>query len=495
MKQQTKPMHGQVIYLATTSLETRFGVFRADVFQDLHSKEYCIALSAGSLKSKAPLLARIHSSCLTSETLRGLDSDDIQQLELALKLIAGKKRGILYYLIQEGRGIGFTAKARDRMLVQYYKNLSSHDAFKLCGLKDDYRLYDVVHAINVILGIEAPLQLLTNSPHKLAAITAAGISVAGTQGLEVQAYHQAAGYLDSKRSKGHTLSTASKKSALTSNPYRYLFEAPAPHQPFLPYQVEGASRFIHTASYNFPIKPVGGDVILSKKTLERLLDDLKKVDTPQLYISHVTPLPYDRFRAHLDRSALKSRLQKKNSSLAKAMLSIPYWFTLHAYYDVALGQDFILLEYGNVHAHASPLVRIQSESLFNRFPLEDVENRDKFKKSLLEIVQAGAGIILLLQHDGRGAGFGIFALEQMMVESGVAKDSNEAYKLLGLSYDSRDYYGAALLIGHRLKRRTKHHGPSIDLLVSSAESLARKPESLKAFVDAGIVIGGIRFLE
>jgi 3,4-dihydroxy 2-butanone 4-phosphate synthase/GTP cyclohydrolase II len=495
MKDQIKPMYGQVMYLSTSSLETRFGIFRADVFQDLHSKEYCIALSIGSLQSGSPLLARIHSSCLTSETLRGLDSDDIQQLELALKLIAQKKRGILYYLIQEGRGIGFTAKARDRMLVQFYKNMSSHDAFKLCGLKDDYRLYDVVHSINTILGINAPLTLLTNSPHKIAAISGAGIKVLNTQSLEVQAYHQSAGYLNSKRKKGHKLQI-DKKESIRKEPYKYLYQLTTPHQPFLPYQVAGASRFIHTATYNFPIKPVGGEIIISKSVLEKLIQELKKIDSPQLYLSNVSPLSNNRFKAHLDRTAVKTRLQEKNPVLAKAMLSIPYWFVLHAYYDVASGEDFIILEYGDIHKQGTPLVRIQSESLFNRFPLEDMGNRDKFKKSLLEIVQHGSGIILLLQHDGRGAGFGILALEKMMVESGVAKNSNEAYSKLGLSYDSRDYHGAALLIRHRLlQKKQKNYSPSIKLLVSNAQSLSRKPESLKAFDEVGITVDRIEFLE
>ena len=479
-----KPVYGQILYLASCDIESRYGRFKAHVFQNLHSKDYCIALCQGAITTKQEVTSRIHSSCITSETLRGLDSDDIQQLELALSIIGKKKRGILYYLIQEGRGVGFTAKARDRMLVQSVKNLSSHDAFKLCGLHDDYRIYDSVSSINHLLGVQAALHLLTNSPHKVQSIRNAGIKVAGTSSLLVQPYSHSLGYLKSKAAKGHTLSKGIEQKSLHN--FDYISIAPKPITPFTPYAIDGAERFIHTASYLFPIKPVHGALILNKSQLQKLTSDLQKICKNRKTFS-VLAHEADRYVVQLNRTIVRSSLQ----SSANALLSVPYWFTLHAYYDVASGEDVILLEYGDCKkSKTTPLVRVHSESLFNRFPLEDVENRDKYKKSIFEIVRHGAGIVLLLQNDGRGAGFGIFALEKMLLEQRQAVNSSQAYKQLGISYDVRDYHGAALLIKNHL-RRVK---PRVTLLTSSKKSLTLKPESVTSLQHAGITVEDIIFL-
>jgi 3,4-dihydroxy 2-butanone 4-phosphate synthase/GTP cyclohydrolase II len=73
----------------------------------------------GDLKGNDPLYIRMHSSCITSECLRSTDCDCVEQLEGALQKISQKGSGILFYLMQEGRGSGYVAKSRDRMLVQY----------------------------------------------------------------------------------------------------------------------------------------------------------------------------------------------------------------------------------------------------------------------------------------------------------------------------------------------------------------------------------------
>jgi 3,4-dihydroxy 2-butanone 4-phosphate synthase/GTP cyclohydrolase II len=62
----------------------------------------------------------MHSSCITSETLGSMDCDCVQQMNEAFKKIAEKKSGILFYLIQEGRGCGYVGKSRACMIVQYH---------------------------------------------------------------------------------------------------------------------------------------------------------------------------------------------------------------------------------------------------------------------------------------------------------------------------------------------------------------------------------------
>ena len=173
-----RAVHGTTLFVASCSVETRFGVFQAHVFQDLIHKGYIIALAHGNLHAKT-LYTRIHSSCVTSETLRGCDCDCVQQLEGALEVISKRHHGILFYLMQEGRGVGYVAKARDRMLVQASGDrISTFQAYAAMGLKKDYRNYEDVSHICHLLGLtKTKWVLLTNNPDKISAMSAAGLKL------------------------------------------------------------------------------------------------------------------------------------------------------------------------------------------------------------------------------------------------------------------------------------------------------------------------------
>lgn len=47
----------------------------------------------------------------------------------------------------------------------------------------------------------------------------------------------------------------------------------------------------------------------------------------------------------------------------------PNWFQINVHYDIVTNQDYLLLKYGNPENNQVPIVRIHSESLFNRFPV------------------------------------------------------------------------------------------------------------------------------
>ena len=62
------------------------------------------------------------------------------------------------------------------------------------------------------------------------------------------------------------------------------------------------------------------------------------------------------------------------------ILCKPHWFKAHVYYDIITHQDLIVLQYGNIDKNNSPIVRIQSESILDRFPLKVKINKTKYKK-------------------------------------------------------------------------------------------------------------------
>ena len=138
-------IYGTTLYIGTQKLEMLYGFFITMVFQDLITNKYIIALineNTYKLSNKdiEILYVRIHSSCVTSEMFESQDCDCVQQLEKALEIIS-EKGGILFYLIQEGRGCGYIGKARACQMVQYHeyhdKNFSTFDAYKNLGMKNN----------------------------------------------------------------------------------------------------------------------------------------------------------------------------------------------------------------------------------------------------------------------------------------------------------------------------------------------------------------------
>jgi len=225
-------------------LETAHGPFEARVLRDAGRGEPCVALARGDVAGPAPLVARVHSSCITSESFGACDCDCAVQLDAALAEIAREGRGIVFYLLQEGRGAGFVAKARDRMLVQASRHrLTTFEAFAHMGLARDLRRYESVRAACDALGIGAPLALLTNNPEKIEALAAAGVRIAEARELAHEPHAWNRHYLASKSRSGHRL-------VETAGPHA---ELPASVEPFEPRPAAGAPSWRELAAYLLPV--------------------------------------------------------------------------------------------------------------------------------------------------------------------------------------------------------------------------------------------------
>ena len=159
-----------------------------------------VALVMGDVAG-AGVLTRVHSSCFTGEVLGSLRCDCRAQLDAALARIARDGRGVLVYLVQEGRGIGLGNKVRAYQLQDEGKD--TVEANLALGFDADLRSYEIAAGILRDLGV-ASVRLMTNNPAKQSGLIHAGVIVDALEAHWVGASEHNAEYLAAKRVKlGH----------------------------------------------------------------------------------------------------------------------------------------------------------------------------------------------------------------------------------------------------------------------------------------------------
>lgn len=147
------------------------------------------------------VLTRVHSSCFTGEVLGSLRCDCGAQLDAALARIGAEGRGVLVYLVQEGRGIGLGNKVRAYQLQD--EGHDTVDANLALGFGADHRSYDLAAGILRDLGV-ASVRLMTNNPQKIAGLESAGVVVGAHESHWVGSTSHSEGYLSVKKTRlGH----------------------------------------------------------------------------------------------------------------------------------------------------------------------------------------------------------------------------------------------------------------------------------------------------
>lgn len=187
----------------STRLPTMFGEFSLHVYEEVHKRKQHLALTMGKVRGAKDVLVRVHSSCITGDTLFSMRCDCGQQLAAALRRIAKEKRGVLLYLSQEGRGIGLVKKLQAYVLQD--QGLDTVEANVALGFKPDLRDYGIGAQILSDLGLTT-IRLLTNNPRKLVGLGGFGLKVVGRAPIQVPPNVHSERYLNVKKKKlGHLL--------------------------------------------------------------------------------------------------------------------------------------------------------------------------------------------------------------------------------------------------------------------------------------------------
>ena len=189
--------------METVKLPTDRGDFMLTAYRQKNNNRYHIALHKGKWSKDEHILVRVHSSCITGDIFGSCRCDCGEQLELAMQTVEKEGKGIILYMNQEGRGIGFLNKIKAYKLQE--EGYDTVQANEKLGFKPDERDYgigaQILHDLNV-----SNLRLMTNNPKKRAGLIGYGLKIVENVALEIETNQHNSFYLKTKKDKmGHDL--------------------------------------------------------------------------------------------------------------------------------------------------------------------------------------------------------------------------------------------------------------------------------------------------
>jgi GTP cyclohydrolase II len=200
-REMTGPACVRVV--AVAELPTRAGEFQIVAFETPDGQLDHAALVRGDITDQHDVAVRLHSECLTGDAFGSLRCDCRDQLEFALHDLSKLERGVILYLRQEGRGIGFANKVKAYQLQEV--GYDTNEANELLGFRVDERDFAVAAHMLASLRVKS-IRLMSNNPKKIEDLREHGVDVRGRIPVVIPPNPHNRRYLETKRAKsGHLL--------------------------------------------------------------------------------------------------------------------------------------------------------------------------------------------------------------------------------------------------------------------------------------------------
>ncbi len=184
-------------------MPTKYGSFNLIPYRQLSDGLEHSALIKGAWTADEPVLVRVHSSCITGDIFGSQRCDCGDQLHKAMEMIENEGKGVVVYMNQEGRGIGFFNKIKTYKLQE--EGYDTVEANHKLGFADDERDYGVGAQILRDLGIKK-IRLMTNNPVKRAGLEGYGLEIVEIVPIEIETNSHNLFYMKTKKNKmGHDL--------------------------------------------------------------------------------------------------------------------------------------------------------------------------------------------------------------------------------------------------------------------------------------------------
>ncbi len=185
------------------AMPTKYGSFNIIPFRQKSNGAEHVALIKGEWKDDEEVLVRMHSSCMTGDIFGSMRCECGEQLHKAMEMIEKEGKGVIVYMMQEGRGIGLMNKIAAYKLQD--EGMDTVEANIHLGFQADERDYGVGAQILKSLGV-TKMKLMTNNPVKRVGIEGYDLKVTEIVNLEVEPNEFNQRYLKTKRDRmGHYL--------------------------------------------------------------------------------------------------------------------------------------------------------------------------------------------------------------------------------------------------------------------------------------------------
>lgn len=190
-------------HVVEINMPTKYGDFKLKAYRSLQDGQEHFALIKGTWEEGDPVMVRVHSSCITGDILGSLRCDCGDQLHHALQMVNEEGKGVVLYMMQEGRGIGFFNKLKAYKLQE--EGMDTVEANLALGFKADQRDFGIGAQILRDLKV-TKLRLITNNPKKRAALDGYGLEIVENLPIKMVPNVHNEKYLETKKNKmGHEL--------------------------------------------------------------------------------------------------------------------------------------------------------------------------------------------------------------------------------------------------------------------------------------------------